>query len=111
MTLEDWQDKPDKQHDLRVALEQPIMQEALATLRQMARPRTFNPVSAEAAGLKLYQMAGWLDALDTMLTLCKPPVTPPPRTDGVQVGERTLYPEDILTMTPDELHQLQPNQT
>ncbi len=102
LTQEEWQSMPDKQAALRIALQEPVLQDALATLRQMARPRTWSPITAEGAGLKLFELTGWLNALDALETLSEEAPKPAPRTDGVTIGDRTIYPEQAAEMTPEE---------
>jgi hypothetical protein len=102
LTQDEWQSMPDKQAALRIALQEPVVQDALATLRQMARPRTWSPITAEGAGLKLFELTGWLDALDAFEALGEPPEKSVARTDGVTIGGETRYPEEIAEMTPEE---------
>jgi hypothetical protein len=113
LTPEEWKANTEKQAALRLALQQPVLQEALATLRQTARPRLWNPMNAELGGLKLAEFAGWLNFADALEGLGEEAEKVTPRTDGVQIGAKIIYPEDITEMTPEqqaEFFSQKPNQ-
>jgi len=97
-SVAEWQSKPAKRNALKRLLEDPIMQEAFATIRGISRPVVSGQLTIESIAIQAARIAGKHDALENLEALTRKPEKTPEQEDA-----HTLQtPKEIKRLTEEQ---------
>lgn len=99
LTVAEWRANPKKQRQLREALALPILKEAFATLKALARPHVAGTNTIESIAIHAAHVAGKHDMVKDLHALSKKYEKPEPQKDS------------HTNLTPEEVDELTRNQT
>ena len=102
--VSEWQSTPAKRKRLRQILDDPIMQEAFATIRGISRPTVSGNLTIESIAIQSARLAGKHDCLDNLEALTRKPEKPPEEEDA----HTLLTPDEIKKLTEEQHHEEQP---
>ena len=99
-SVSDWESSPSKRNRLKKLLEDPIMQEAFATIRGISRPVVSGQLTIESIAIQSARLAGKFDCLENLVALTRKREKPPEQEDA-----HTLMTPDEIKKLTEEQHQ------